>query len=63
MIRGPLLATAGKKVLERKQRLRDAIKDELGERGLSRAKRQCSDKHLFLKMKIALLEFSFAKFF
>jgi Holliday junction resolvase RusA-like endonuclease len=56
VIRSPLLATAGKKVLERKQRLRDAIKDELGERGLSRAKRQCSDKHLFLNVKYYLLK-------
>ena len=53
-VREMLPVTARKRVLERKQKLRDAIKKELGERGLNRARKQCEGKHLFLNVKFYL---------
>ena len=50
------LATSGKKVLERKQKLRYAIKEKLGERRLNRARKQCRDQRLFLNVKYYLLK-------
>ncbi|QLH09472.1 hypothetical protein [Candidatus Nitrosotenuis sp. DW1] len=48
--------TSGRNVLERKQKLRDAIKKDLGDRRLNRARKQCRGKHLFLNVKYYLLK-------
>lgn len=50
--------TSGRNVLERKQRLRDAIKNELGDRRLNRARKQCQNGHLYLDIKYYLLRTS-----
>lgn len=46
--------TAGKKVLQRKKDLRDAIKKELGEKKLKKIQVRCRGKHLLLDVKYRL---------
>jgi len=50
--------TAGKKVLQRKKDLRDAIKHELGEKKLKKIQERCRGKHLFLDVKYRLAKTS-----
>ncbi len=50
--------TAGKKVLQRKKDLRDAIKKHLGETKLKRIQDRCRGKHLFLEVTYHLAKTS-----
>ena len=50
--------TAGKKVLQRKKDLRDAIKKVLGETKLKKIRDRCRGKHLFLEVTYYLAKTS-----
>ena len=50
--------TAGKKVLQRKKDLRDAIKNEIGEKKLKTIRERCRGRHLFLNVTYHLAKTS-----